>query len=221
MGFVLFDLLTWPLILLGLIRGSYNTYKCLKQDVTNAQKEEQLQYWVVFCGIIFFFPWFDRILGWFLFGGLIGIMKFILLLMVVVTRSKYGFVYKLIEEQFSSFVEPWVQKSLKFTEVFRTQVCNFTLVFLTSTHQSLISLLLNETSNECCRLLKNNLNKTIEIIKREETKRDKKKDRSHNDDNNVDDNKKSKKYDEQLKHSSNENEKQENSLKQQNITTSQ
>jgi len=55
MGFGLFDLLTWPVILLGLLRGSYFSYKCVQENSDDKTKYQQLQYWVVFCAIIFFF----------------------------------------------------------------------------------------------------------------------------------------------------------------------
>jgi len=205
MAFVLFDLLTWPLIVLGLIRGSFSTYKCLKQDVSNEQKEEQLQYWVVFASIVFFFPWFDKILGWFLFAGLIGILKLMLLIMVVVTRSKYGFLYKLIEEQFSSWVEPSVKKALKFSEGFRTQACDLFLIFLTSINQELIHLLITDVSNENLKSVRKNLNNMMEIVTKEETQRNKKQDRKNDDDkyvnetNNVNDSTRIKQNNEKLK----------------------
>lgn len=184
-SFNLFDLLTWPLILLGLIRGSYYTYKCLKEDSNKDRKEEQLQYWVVFSAIIFFFPWFDRILGWFLFAGLIGIAKFILLIMVVVTRSNYRFIYVLIEQNFLSLVEPWVKKALILTEDFRSQFCDFTLICLTSGHQWLIQLLINEMSNEKVQTLKKTLNNSINIVKREEVAREKQDRGYNNKDSNI------------------------------------
>jgi len=180
MTFLLFDLLTWPLIFLGLIRGSYTTYKYFNRDWTNSVKQEKLQYWVVFSAIIFVFPLFETILGWFFFGGFIRIIRITLLIMIVVSRSKCGFLYKLLEEQFFSFVEPCMKVILKFSAGFRTQSCDSISFYLTSVYQSLIGLLVYEMSNKNCELLTKNLNYLIQILNTQERTNF-----SHEDDSNM------------------------------------
>jgi len=164
--FGLFDFLTWPLILLGLLRGSYNSYKCVHEDCDAETKKQQLQYWVVFCAIIFFFPWFDALLGWFIFGGLISIAKFGFLVMVVVSRSKYTFLYMLIDEQFVAMLEPSIKKTLSLTENFRKQVENQIVLISTQILSSIINLLINEMSDQNLLKLKNMIGKTMEKIEK-------------------------------------------------------
>jgi len=162
--FGLFDLLTWPLILLGLLRGSYYSYKCVHENYDDERKKQQLQYWVVFCAIIFFFPWFDALFGWFIFGGLISIAKFIFLIMVVVSRSKYTFLYLFIDEQFVGFLEPWVKKILSLTENYRKQVENQVALVSTAILLSIINLLINEMSDQNVLKLKKMIGNTMDKI---------------------------------------------------------
>lgn len=119
--FNFFDILTYPIILLGLFRGSFLTYKCLEIDDVE-KKTEQLEYWVVMSALLFIFPWIDSILGLFLFSGVVGCVKLLLLILVVVGRTNYGFIYKLIEEQFLGFLQPYIQQGLDQSKDFRVSV---------------------------------------------------------------------------------------------------
>jgi len=114
--------------------------------------------------LYFFFPWFDALLGWFIFGGLISIAKFGFLVMVVVTHSKYTFLYILIDEQLVGMLEPWIQKALVFTENFRKQLDNQIVLISTSILQSIINLLINEISDQNLLKLKDMIGKTMEKI---------------------------------------------------------
>jgi len=116
------------------------------------------------CYYIFFFPWFDAILGWFLFGGLISIAKFGCLVTVVISRSNYGFLYALIDEQLIGMLKPSIEKCLVYTEVFRKKCCNFIVMFTTTILQSLVSLCINEMSDVHLSQLKTMLSETMKKI---------------------------------------------------------
>ena len=98
--------------LLGLFRGAFLTYKSLGKDEN--ERKEQLEYWVVISALLFLFPKIDYILSFFLFSGLVGLIKFGILFMVVASKNKgYGFLYKLIEEQFIGNIEPYIDEWIK------------------------------------------------------------------------------------------------------------
>merc|ERR1719507_1692803 len=83
---MLWSILTYPLILLGLFRGAFLTFQSLEKD--SAAQKQQLEYWVVISALLFLFPKIDYVLSWFLFSGLVGVIKFALLFIVVVSKSK-------------------------------------------------------------------------------------------------------------------------------------
>ena len=66
---------------MGLLRGSFQTYQTLKHE--DDKKKERLEYWVVMAALLWLFPKLDYILSFFLFSGLVGLVKFLLLFMVV------------------------------------------------------------------------------------------------------------------------------------------
>ena len=79
--------------ILGLFRGSYQTFQVLNSK-DEAKKREMLEYWVVLNALIFVLPWLDAFLGWFLFSGLIGLLKCGLLLLVVVSKQVFQTISK-------------------------------------------------------------------------------------------------------------------------------
>lgn len=167
----IFDLLVWPLILIGLIRGLFLTYKCFKETCHNRKKEQQLQYWVVLSSMMLCLPWFSKILGWFVFSGTVGMIKLGLITMVVLTRDKHCAIYSLLEKDLFLSAEPWIRNLLKFGEAYRKQFCDFAILSSTTIHQWLIYLLINEVSRENFESLTANMNTTLNIIERAEVER--------------------------------------------------
>eukprot|EP01084_Bolivina_argentea_P138465 243755_1 len=171
---MLWDILTYPLILLGLFRGAFLTYQSMSKN--DDKKKEQLEYWVVVSALLFLFPKIDYILSFFMFSGLVGIIKFGLLFMVVVSKSKgYGFLYKLIEEQFIGNIEPYVEDSIKKSEGIRTAICSTLVLYLAFGQRSITKLLMRSTSDQHLQYLAKAVKKISKDIEKEQVIREKNK----------------------------------------------
>mmetsp|Transcript_19601 Transcript_19601/g.31167 ORF Transcript_19601/g.31167 Transcript_19601/m.31167 type:complete len:193 (-) Transcript_19601:1149-1727(-) len=171
---MLWNVLTYPLILLGLFRGSFLTYQAMKKD--EKEQKEQLEYWVVIIALLFLFPWIEYVLSFFLFAGLVGVIKFGTLFMVVASKKKgYGFIYTLIEEHFIGLVEPYIERWIKQSEGVRQQVCSSTVLFLAMAQRSINNTLMPMISDQHLYYLAKAVQKSLKDINKEQALREKSK----------------------------------------------
>jgi len=169
---MLWSILTYPLILLGLFRGAFLTFQSLEKD--SAAQKQQLEYWVVISALLFLFPKIDYVLSWFLFSGLVGLIKFALLFMVVVSKSKgYGFLYKLIEEQFIGNLEPFIAEWIRKSEGARTSAASTAAMFLSLSYRNVNRLLIQSVADESLYFLAKAVKKTASDVAKEQAKREK------------------------------------------------
>lgn len=160
--------------LLGLFRGAFLTYKSLGKDET--ERKEQLEYWVVISALLFLFPKIDYVLSFFLFSGLVGLIKFGILFMVVASKTKgYGFLYKLIEEQFIGNIEPYIDEWIKKSEGIRIQLCSTIALYLAYSQRNINKLLITTISEQHLYYLAKAVNKTLKDIQKEQAVREKSK----------------------------------------------
>eukprot|EP01083_Nonionella_stella_P218328 783019_1 len=170
---MLWDVITFPLIILGLFRGAFLTYQSMQKD--DKEKKQQLEYWVVIISIVFLFPKIDYILSFFLFSGMVGLIKFGLLFLVVISKTKGGgFVYKLIEEHFVGNIEPYVEDWIRRSEGIRTTVCSTTVLYLSFGQRNVIKMVMSSISDQHLYYLAKVVNKTIKDIQKEQAIREKK-----------------------------------------------
>jgi len=166
MGGNLIDLVTYPVAILGLLRGSYRTYKALENPDFEKQ-QKVLEFWVVLIAILFLFPWIEWVLSWIMLGSIMTTLKVILLLAVAINEKQLGFVYKLMEEQVMPAVEPYVQRLLKETKGLRSKACDTILFAATEMHQWLMRLLVSQCDSQHLDELKSQTKKTTNCIKME------------------------------------------------------
>eukprot|EP01084_Bolivina_argentea_P014838 27750_1 len=169
---MLWDILTYPLILLGLFRGAFLTYQCVEKK-DDSEKKEQLEYWIVISALIFVFPKIEFLLSFFLFSGLVGIIKFGLLFAVVVGKTKgYGFLYKLIEEQFIGNIEPYLEEGMRRSEGIRKIVCSTSVLYSAYAQRNVVKMLMGSISDQHLYYLSKSVNKQIKDIQKEQAIRE-------------------------------------------------
>merc|ERR1712173_226203 len=96
----------------------------------------------------------------FLFGGLVGAIKLGLLFMVVVSKARaYGFLYKLIEDQFIPLVDPYINEWITKTQTFRSQICGTVVIALPMGLRSVTKVLIKSVSDQHLYYLTKTLNK--------------------------------------------------------------
>lgn len=140
------------------------------------EKKEQLEYWVVISAILFLFPKIDYILSFFLFSGLVGIIKFGILFMVVASKSKgYGFLYKLIEEQFIGNIEPYIDEWIKKSEGIRIQIASTVALYLAYAQRNITKLLIPTIADVHLYYLRKTIGKIDKDIQKELAIREKSK----------------------------------------------
>mmetsp|Transcript_29315 Transcript_29315/g.46518 ORF Transcript_29315/g.46518 Transcript_29315/m.46518 type:complete len:198 (-) Transcript_29315:267-860(-) len=171
---MIWEIATYPLILLGLFRGAFLTYQALSKD--EKEQKEQLEYWVVIVALLFLFPWLEYFLSWFLFAGLVGLIKFGILFMVVASQKKgYGFLYMLIDEQIIPLIEPYVQLGMKRSEGMRTQLCSTLVLWLALIQRNVTRILIPSVGDQHLYYLSKAVSKISKDVQKELAIREKSK----------------------------------------------
>jgi len=178
---MILDILTWPIITFGFFKGAFKTYKTLKANenqnekdqerVSDKEKEKILEYWVVLIFVIYLFPWLEQIFGWFMIGGILTMAKLATLFAVVISEKGYGWMYKLVEEQFMPIIEPYINQLLEYSSGFRTTFCDLLVLGLHHCFQYIVYLCKSQMSVESLNLLGKNLLVTFQLIQNDEKQR--------------------------------------------------
>jgi len=173
---MILDILIWPIITFGFFKGAFRTYKTLKaqeeKDKSNdKEKEKVLEYWVVLIFVIYLFPWLEQIFGWFMMGGILTIAKLATLFAVVISEKGYGWMYKLVEEQFMPFLEPYINQLIEYSSGFRTTICDMVVLGLHYCFQYIVYLCKSQMSLENLNILAKNLVVTLHIVQNDEKQR--------------------------------------------------
>merc|ERR1712190_122703 len=90
-------------------------------------------------------------------------------------QKGYGFLYKLIEEQFIGNIEPYIEDWIKRSEGMRTQLCSTTVLLLASAQRSVNKMLLKSTEDKHLYYLAKAVKKTLSDITKEQALREKRK----------------------------------------------
>lgn len=129
---MIFQFIELPIILYGLVIGAYNTYVAVdarhkrekdKQVERGTDKdcEDLLQFWVVFFAAMCLFPWLEWAASWIMMGGIVTIIKLVVLGVTAINTKGSGMVFKFVEESFIPWVSPYLNTLfLHLKDVLRT-----------------------------------------------------------------------------------------------------
>ena len=94
--------------------------------------------------------------------------------MVVASKTKgYGFLYKLIEEQFIGNIEPYIDEWIKKSEGVRVQICSTIALYLAYSQRNINRILLSTISDQHLYYLRKTVDKTSKDIQKEQQIREK------------------------------------------------
>mmetsp|Transcript_107222 Transcript_107222/g.130827 ORF Transcript_107222/g.130827 Transcript_107222/m.130827 type:complete len:220 (+) Transcript_107222:65-724(+) len=167
----IFELLTFPVIIYGSMFGAFKTYKVLssKDDV---KLENLLKFWIVFCGILFLFPFIENTIGFIMFSSFIYLAKLGLLFWIVFGSGKIDFAYTFIDDQIMAAIEPYMLQVIERTKDYRQTACEVVVMLVNGAHHGVITVLIGQMSDPKIGSLSKKIDDTKKVIRIEQDNRE-------------------------------------------------